>query len=330
MAEQETSASQALPEVLKTSAEAESFAEHLRIRQGDKVPANLDRVVVEKPEPSEPQGESAPAPEAATEEAPPEHEETKEGKQPEKPPRRDRTAEGRISELYARAKAAEDERDRLRSELATKQAPQPGAAPQPQPPQQQQQQPQQVPQVTWPAEDPPPELEQFRKPDGDYDVLAWQDLRTRWNSRQVIREAQIQQAREQIRQTLVERVQQTATKYPDFASAMNLELTPAMRDYVIGSKNGWEVAYHLSKDPESHARLLSLSPVEQVAELGVLASRYLGPQEQAKPHAAPVSRAPAPVRPISGTAPPPAKSTADALTFEEHMALRKAQLKVRG
>ena len=325
---EEQQSSAPLPEVLKTTAEAESYAEHKRIRAGEKVTANLDVPVVEKP--SEPEkGESAgvsetpESPEPEVTEEPPQEE-----KQQDKP-RRDRSAEGRISELYARAKAAEDNAARLQRELEqARQATRP-ASEQP-PPQPQQPPPQQKRAIEYPADDPLPNIEDYKQPDGSYAPEYW-DARSRWNARQEWREVQQAQAVQQQQQEAAGRLRETMAKYPDFRDALSLTLTPAMQQYVATTPNGWEVAYHLSKDPESHARLLSLPPVLQVAELGRLEARYLAPQEQPKAPAAtaPVSRVPPPIRRVSG-AESQQKSTSEANSYAEHKRIREAQLKARG
>jgi hypothetical protein len=71
--------------------------------------------------------------------------------------------------------------------------------------------------------------------------------------------------------------------------------------------------------------MLSLSPLDQITELDRLADRYLSaPKEHDKQEAAPVSRAPAPMRPINGTA-PSAKKTAEADSYKAHLAIREAE-----
>ena len=319
--EQQTTA---LPEVLKSPADAESYAEYKKIRMGEKVTANLDVPVVEKPSEPAP-GESEGVPETPET---PEPEETEKSQQEEKPaqdkPRRDRSAEGRISELYARAKAAEDNAARLQRELEqARQATRPASE---QPPAQPQPQPQRR-NVEYPADDPLPNIEDYKEADGSYSPAYW-DARAQWNTRQVMREQVAQMAAVQQQQEAATRLRSAIAKYPDYQSALTLELTPAMQQYVATTPNGWEVAYHLSKDPESHARLLSLPPVLQVAELGRLESRYLGangePQKPAAP--APVSRVPQPIRRVSG-AESQRKSTSEATSYAEHKSIREAELK---
>lgn len=331
MAEQETSTPQALPEIQKAPADAETYAEHVRIRKGEKVPLNLNQPVVEKPESSEQAekaSESAPAPEAATKKAPEEQEvtESKEEKEKQdKKPRRDRTAEGRISDLYARAKAAEEERDKLRRELESKQVTQPAAGAQPQP------QPQQPrPPIPHPANDPPPNGGDFKDADGQPDVWAFMDARAAWATRQALREAEAARIVQRVQTETLGRLEKAAAKYPDYAEALNVDLTPTMQQYVLQKAHGFEVAYHLAKDPEAHARMISLSPLDQITELDRLADRYLTPPKEQTKEAAPVSRAPAPIRPISGTA-PSTRHTSEAGSFKEHLALREAEyLKRRG
>ena len=332
MSEQEATVSQAVPEIQKTVADAESYQEHVRIRKGEKVPLNLNQPVVEKPESSE-QGEqpseSAPAPEAAKQEAPEEQEvtESKEEKAQDKKPRRDRTAEGRISDLYARAKAAEEERDKLRRELeSSKQVTQPAAPAQP-PPQPQQPRPP----FPHPANDPPPNPAAFTDANGQPDVWAFMDARSAWSTRQAFREAEAAAVVQRVKTETLGRLEKAAAKYPDYSEALNVDLTPTMQQYVLQKAHGFEVAYHLSKDREAHARMLSLSPLDQITELDRLADRYLSaPKEHDKQEAAPVSRAPAPMRPINGTA-PSKKRTDEAGSYDEHRAIREAAyLKQRG
>lgn len=91
---------------------------------------------------------------------------------------------------------------------------------------------------------------------------------------------------------------------PDFEEARQdmvnnfgdqLNARPDFFEAITALENGHEVFYDLAKDPEETERLLSLSPVRLAIEV---AKR--GEKKAPVPEPKPISRAPAPVKPVSG------------------------------
>jgi hypothetical protein len=112
---------------------------------------------------------------------------------------------------------------------------------------------------------------------------------------------------------------------PDYDEVINsageVPMTVPMRDAILSSEFGPQVAYHLAKNPEESARITALSPFQQVMEMGRLAERFSKPKSN-------VSRAPAPVTPVgsSGNAGPPDVNAMSGDQYYEH---RMSQMKGR-
>lgn len=339
----------------KTTAEAESYAEHRALRApkpepaaDDKKPSTLSGEEKKssgeekKPEvPSEPPkkaGESAEVPETSKQET----------QEPPKSDKRDRSAQGRAKELIAEgrfdeaakileaagAKREKERADRLEQELqehrtrkpaetapATPKAEAPKAA----------------------ADDPEPKVDEY---DGSKGKTYDDYLRAvaRWEGRQAFRQEQQATAQKQqqdtVRESMTKKVTAAKAKYEDFEAVTagdpkagsGLILSPAMQQFVVESDSGLDVAYHLGKNPDEYARIFMLTPARQIAELGKieasLAIAPAAPPEKPK-QAPPVSKAPPPPATVGGTETPAPKSTSEASSMEEHRRLRRAQMSGR-
>lgn len=92
-----------------------------------------------------------------------------------------------------------------------------------------------------------------------------------------------------------------AETYADFQQAVqaldSLGITQEQVQSLIGMDDAHQVIYHLGKNPEEADRILSLPPLQQGRELERLAAKAA----QA-PAPKPVSKAPAPVKPLDSTA----------------------------
>lgn len=92
-------------------------------------------------------------------------------------------------------------------------------------------------------------------------------------------------------------------------------LTPALIEAALETGEGHKVLYELAKDRDTAYRVMRMSPVKMAVEVTRLAEKV------SKPKPAPVSKAPAPIKPVKGAAnaePDPEKmSTAEWMEWRE-------------
>lgn len=226
-------------------------------------------------------------------------------------PKRDRTAEGRIAELTARAKQLEAERDEWRSKATPKAEPQ-------------QAQPK-------PAADGRPLLKDFVAKLGPDEVYEdahekWTEALTDWReTKRTEREAgERQQATQRETAAKVQtKVTEAREKYDDFDTVTEGDwITPAMQEYLLEADN-LDVIYHLGANRDEVARISALPKARQLAELGKIEDRLAKPEPKPAP---PVSKAPAPIRAVGGTAADPVDPL-KATSFEAYERARQKQKK---
>lgn len=114
-----------------------------------------------------------------------------------------------------------------------------------------------------------------------------------------------------------------AVKYDDFEEVVG-DLAPdtPMKVAIMKADNGDEIAYHLAKNMKEAVRINNLDPVDQFLEIGRL-SAQLKLQPPGPPK---VSKAPAPITPVSGTRATVAKTSDEAASFKEFVKLRNREL----
>ncbi len=167
-----------------------------------------------------------------------------------------------------------------------------------------------------PAEpdDPQPAQDQFQDPD------AYQTALFRWGVRQEAKTliaderkkeaaAKAQAEAAETARSYSERLEQAKAKYEDFddvTEVPTLPISQAMAEVITRSDVGPDLYYYLGKNPAEAARIAALQPLLAARELGKLEGKLAGGAAAAP--AAPVSRAPAPIRPLS----PGAASTVEA------------------
>jgi hypothetical protein len=315
-------------EQIKTTSDAENFADFKALRNAP--PVETKAAPVEKKEPVEatPKQEktSPPEPEKGKTAEPAGDSENKDAQDKDKP-KRDRTAEGRIAELNARAKAAEEERDRLRRELETHRATKPPAETKP---------PVTAPPAAAETDKPKPKLADYLAKHETYeaaqeaweeDVATWRDNKRQRETAKGEEQRRVSAAQENVRGKIVE----ARKKYADFdevtagdaKAETGLILTPPMIQFVVESPLGADVVYHLGKHPEEYARIKALSPTRIAAELGWIERELSAPPSPEKPKTTPVSQAPPPPRTVGGTEPPAQGTTAEARNMSEFKRLRQ-------
>lgn len=99
-------------------------------------------------------------------------------------------------------------------------------------------------------------------------------------------------------------------------------MSPQLVEAALVTDAPSEVIHFLGSDLDEAARITSLSPIRMAAELTKLATTL-----NAKPPGAEFSRAPAPIRPVGGTAKPEVDlaNIATSKSMSEYVAARKAQ-----
>jgi hypothetical protein len=140
----------------------------------------------------------------------------------------------------------------------------------------------------------------------------------------------------QVRTDFANRLQSFMKETPDFeavTSAADIELPTAIIQYILESKKGPQIGYALSKlhasDPTELNRVLNLSPILAIEEIGQLVTNLAKPAPKKAEQQQVVSRAPAPITPIDGKTAPVNPDLNRNMTYAEYKAL-KAQQKGKG
>lgn len=159
----------------------------------------------------------------------------------------------------------------------------------------------QPPHVAEPQDDPRPTRDGFDDPDAYSEALA------DWSTRQAIKNYENQQrvkAEQERSSSEFQKVLSTwesnrakaIEQHPDYeAVAMNPQLQVAQHVgmALLHVPNGHEVLYYLGQHPEEAARISALGAPMAAIEIGMLSNKVATPP--------PVTRAPAPAKPLSGT-----------------------------
>lgn len=143
-------------------------------------------------------------------------------------------------------------------------------------------------------------------------------------------------AQEKARQTqneFAKSIEAAVKKYPDFqevTEAASFETPDHITQYLLESDTKAELGYHLSllfrDDPAELNRILKLSPIRAIAELGKMEVRISKPIEKVTDKT-PISKAPAPITPLSNG---PADINADLnreMPYAEYKRLKELQRK---
>ena len=232
-------------------------------------------------------------------------------------------------EAEARAKAAEEERDRLLKAMQEGRTHPPAGD--------------EAPVVD---EDPAPEKPtkaDFSDPEAwDAAVIKYADDKAAWTARREVKaareadqKAQAERAQKEAQQAVQEaftaRIEVAKQKYEDFtevAESPDVEISMVMAHAIVNSDQGPDIQYYLGKHPEEAKRIAMLRNVsDQLMELGVIAASLRGPAkaEASEPAPKPVTSAPAPIKPVSGGNASVEKSPNE-MSMEEYAAFRKPQL----
>jgi hypothetical protein len=146
------------------------------------------------------------------------------------------------------------------------------------------------------AKDGPPKQEQFETYDEYLRALTRHEIRTEMAQERQKLTGELE-ARE-LQGGFEKRVEAVRAKHADFnevAFANDHEVSPIMRDAILNTPNGAEIAYWLGQNHDESNRIARLSPNHQIFELGRISDR-LSARQSAPPR--PASAAPAPITPV--------------------------------
>jgi hypothetical protein len=203
---------------------------------------------------------------------------------PEPEPHKPSGVEKRISELTWKAREAERREADARREAAYfrgiaegKGAPPQGAQPT--------------------ATEGPPKQEQFETYDEYLRALTRHEIRTEMAQERQKLTGELE-ARE-LQGGFEKRVEAFRATHADFdevAFSDDHQVSPTMRDAIVNTQDGAEIAYWLGKNPGESNRIARLSPNHQILELGRISARLTAPPPAPPPR--PASTAPAPITPV--------------------------------
>lgn len=170
-----------------------------------------------------------------------------------------------------------------------------------------------------------PRLENF-----DYDPEKYATAKAEYEKSQALKEYDAKarnQSATQAEQRLVagweERVARADSKYDDFDEVVG-ELQPNSPLVValMEAENGEDVAYYLGKNLKEAHRIIALSPLSQIREIGKIEAKLLADPPKPKTP----SQAPAPINPLTGTGSVSKDAPSDADSIGEWMKKRNKQV----
>lgn len=187
-----------------------------------------------------------------------------------------------------------------------------------------------------PADDPEPRLEDFDSTE------KWAEAFRAWTRRQIettvdktVEQKTRSQREEEQRAAVLTAWNERLTKFveeqPDalaVISARTLPITEHMRDVILASEIGPQIAYHLGKNPATAARIARMSPTQQAAAIGRLEGQLLAQQQVGAPSPSSAQRkaakpAPPPPSPVDGGS--RSEIDLDKCSLQEFMAYRLGQ-----
>lgn len=181
-----------------------------------------------------------------------------------------------------------------------------------------------------------PTLEEYGYDEAKYQValLEYADKRAEAVVERRLTEAEKQRAEQARIETFVTRQKEFAKATPDFEDKVlrdpTLPISEAMREVILDSPSGPEIAYHLAGHRDVAERIARLPAHLAAFEIGRIEGR-LTAEKAAKARPSTVTQAPPPAPSIDASAPDltPRASSADSdqLSDDEWMRLRNKELK---
>src|SRR5579863_7366919 len=187
--------------------------------------------------------------------------------------------------------------------------------------------------VTKPVEDPEPTPPEFTDPEQyQRDMAVYTQQLAERSAKRALAAAEADRTRARIEAeneatkqahaaTWATRRTAAMEKYPDYvevAESPKVPISAAAALTITSLEHGGEVAYYLGQHLEEAQRIFKLPPVLQAVELGKLELKVTTPKPPA------VSKAADPIKPLTGSGSPQARSD-DELSMEEYAAKRNAK-----
>ena len=200
-----------------------------------------------------------------------------------------------------------------------------------------------APDVTEDPEPQKPVKGNFTDPEmWDAALLEYSDQKAAWTARREVKaaraedekkrlEAEIVDGQRRVQEAYVNRIEKAKAKYDDFtevALSPDVTVSTLMAEAIRHSEAGPELQYFFGKNPPEAARISQLSPIDQIMEMGKIASTLTAAPAAAPvaaPSPAPTTRAPKPIAPLKSGEAEVAKSPEDE-SMEEYAARRKKEL----
>jgi hypothetical protein len=132
----------------------------------------------------------------------------------------------------------------------------------------------------------------------------------------------------------VSKINQARADYADYDAAMedaqDIPVSESMREAIQSSDLGGDIAYYLAKNPAEAERINSLSPYAAAREIGRIES-YVEYEKTQKAKKPPVSKAPAPIKPVHSSTSTATKSLEDMTPgeYSAYMNKREAERRKR-
>lgn len=141
----------------------------------------------------------------------------------------------------------------------------------------------------------PPKQDQFETYDDYLRALARHEISTSMAAERERLQAEIEQR--ELRGGFDRKVEAVREKHKDFDDVVmnpELEISVPMRDALMNSDDGPEMAYYLGNHPEESSRIARLNPYHQMLELGRISARLAAPPARKRE----ASAAPPPIVPV--------------------------------
>lgn len=167
-------------------------------------------------------------------------------------------------------------------------------------------------------------------------LTKWEIKQANKESDQKAQEKNLEIERANLVKSYNERMKSFAEKVEDFhevlADVDDIALSPAVREIILSSENGPELAYELAKSREEFARVCKLPPIAAAREMGKIEARIAkAASEEKKPEPKKITKAPKPIDPVGGKGAGVTKSVYDPnLSQKDYEALRAKQRAARG
>lgn len=147
------------------------------------------------------------------------------------------------------------------------------------------------------------------KPEDYTDPFVYAKDLSEWSTNKALNDRDLQEqekraadARELVVKTWTERQQKVKDEIPDYeevmASADSIMVSDQVRDAIIESENGPQLAYYLATHPDEAESLAKLSVQGALVRLGKLEAKLEIPEAKPAPE---ISKAPAPIAPLKST-----------------------------